>query len=61
MKPGGAGTGGQDQADGGPVEGPGALPVGRPEARRGPASGLNTAEVREWAKAQGIEMKDRSR
>ena len=27
--------------------------------RRGSASGLNTTEVREWAKAQGIEVKDR--
>jgi len=30
-------------------------------ARRGPASGLNTTEVREWAKAQGIDVKDRGR
>ena len=30
-------------------------------ARRGTASGLNTTEVREWAKAQGIEVKDRGR
>jgi hypothetical protein len=29
--------------------------------RREPASGLNTTEVREWAKAQGIEVKDRGR
>lgn len=29
--------------------------------RSGSASGLNTAEVREWAKAQGIEVKDRGR
>jgi Lsr2 len=29
--------------------------------RRSPASGLNTTEVREWAKAQGIEVKDRGR
>jgi Lsr2 len=29
--------------------------------RRGPVSGLNTTEVREWAKAQGIEVKDRGR
>ena len=29
--------------------------------RRGPASGLNATEVREWAKAQGIEVKDRGR
>jgi len=30
-------------------------------ARRGPGSGLNTTEVREWAMAQGIEVKDRGR
>ena len=30
-------------------------------ARRGSASGPNTTEVREWAKAQGIEVKDRGR
>ena len=29
--------------------------------RRASASGLNTTEVREWAKAQGIEVKDRGR
>jgi hypothetical protein len=29
--------------------------------RRSSASGLNTTEVREWAKAQGIEVKDRGR
>ncbi len=29
--------------------------------RRAPASGLTTTEVREWAKAQGIEVKDRGR
>ena len=29
--------------------------------RHGSASGLNTTEVREWAKAQGIEVKDRGR
>lgn len=29
--------------------------------RRGTASGVNTTEVREWAKAQGIEVKDRGR
>jgi hypothetical protein len=29
--------------------------------RRVAASGLNTTEVREWAKAQGIEVKDRGR
>ena len=30
-------------------------------SRRGPAGGLNTTEVREWARAQGIEVKDRGR
>ena len=30
-------------------------------ARRASASGVNTTEVREWAKAQGIEVKDRGR
>jgi hypothetical protein len=29
--------------------------------RKAPASGLNTIEVREWAKAQGIDVKDRGR
>jgi hypothetical protein len=29
--------------------------------RRARASGLNTTEVREWAKSQGIEVKDRGR
>jgi hypothetical protein len=29
--------------------------------RRGPAGDLNAVEVREWAKAQGIEVKDRGR
>src|SRR5690242_8866878 len=29
--------------------------------RRGSSSGLNTTEVREWAKSQGIEVKDRGR
>jgi hypothetical protein len=29
--------------------------------RGGSASTLNTTEVREWAKAQGIEVKDRGR
>ena len=29
--------------------------------RRGPAGGLNTTEIREWARAQGIEVKDRGR
>ena len=30
-------------------------------SRRGPAGGLNTTEVREWARAHGIEVKDRGR
>ena len=29
--------------------------------RRASANGFNTTEVREWAKAQGIEVKDRGR
>ena len=29
--------------------------------RRAPANGLNTPEVRKWAKAQGIDVKDRGR
>src|SRR5947209_13061828 len=29
--------------------------------REAPANGLNTTEVREWAKAQGIDVKDRGR
>jgi len=29
--------------------------------RKGSQSGLNTTEVREWAKAHGIEVKDRGR
>ena len=38
-------------------------PARRPArtGRRAPANGLNTTEVREWAKAQGIEVKDRGR
>jgi len=28
---------------------------------KAPAAGLNTTEVREWAKAQGIEVKERGR
>jgi len=28
---------------------------------KSPTAGLNTTEVREWAKAQGIEIKDRGR
>jgi hypothetical protein len=27
----------------------------------GPAGGLDTTEIREWARAQGIEVKDRGR
>jgi hypothetical protein len=40
-----------------------AAAVRRParSGRRSSASGLNTTEVREWAKAQGIEVKDRGR
>ena len=30
-------------------------------ARRAPAGGLHTTEIREWAKAQGLEVKDRGR
>ena len=30
-------------------------------SRRGTAGGLNTTEVRNWARAQGIEVKDRGR
>ena len=36
----------------------------RPAARggrRGSANGVNSTEVREWAKSQGIEVKDRGR
>jgi len=29
--------------------------------RKAPANGLNTTEVREWAKTQGIDVKDRGR
>jgi len=29
--------------------------------RRAPAGGVNNSEIREWAKAQGIEVKDRGR
>jgi Lsr2 len=38
-------------------------PARRPArtGRRAAASGMNTTEVREWAKAQGIEVKDRGR
>ena len=37
------------------------LPGSLPAARRGSENGLNTTEVREWVKAQGIEVKDRGR
>jgi len=40
--------------------GGGARGPARP-GRRTPTTGLNTTEVREWAKAQGIEVKDRGR
>jgi len=30
-------------------------------SRRGPVGGLNTTGIREWARAQGIEVKDRGR
>jgi len=30
-------------------------------SRKAPASGVNSTDVREWAKAQGIEVKDRGR
>ena len=30
-------------------------------SRKAPANGMNTTEIREWAKAQGIEVKDRGR
>ena len=36
----------------------GQYPAARTDGRR-IAAGLNTTEVREWAKVQGIEMKDR--
>jgi hypothetical protein len=33
----------------------------RRSGRRAPGSGLSAVEVRDWAKAQGIEVKDRGR
>ena len=30
-------------------------------SRKAPANGANTTEIREWAKAQGLEVKDRGR
>ena len=45
-----------------PPGGPAAPPGGRPAVRAGERqAGLNTTEVREWAKAQGIDVKDRGR
>ncbi len=41
--------------------GGGARRAGARGGRKTSASGLNTTEVREWAKAQGIEVKDRGR
>jgi Lsr2 len=35
--------------------------AGRGAARRVPSTGPNPSEVREWAKSQGIEVKDRGR
>ncbi len=35
--------------------------AGRSSARKSPNSGPNPSEVREWAKSQGIEVKDRGR
>ena len=32
-----------------------------PNGRKAPVNGVNTTEIREWAKAQGIEVKDRGR
>jgi len=32
-----------------------------PRGRKAQSNGLNTTEVREWAKAQGIDVKDRGR
>jgi len=36
-------------------------PARNGSSRRSAASGLNTNEVREWAKSQGFEVKDRGR
>ena len=45
-----------------PRGGPGAVPGGQPAAGAGHrASGVDSTEVREWAKAQGIDVKDRGR
>ena len=37
------------------------VPGARRGGRKASANGVNTTEVREWAKAQGIEVKDRGR
>ena len=45
-----------------PRGGPGSAPGGQPAADAGrQASGVDSTEVREWAKAQGIDVKDRGR
>lgn len=36
-------------------------PAARSSSRRASANGVNTTEVREWAKSQGIDVKDRGR
>ena len=41
--------------------GPGAVCGGRPRGRAQGPGGLNSTEVRERARAQGIEVKDRGR
>ena len=38
-----------------------AIPPSHPRRAQRAGSGLNTTEVREWAKSQGIEVKDRGR
>ena len=39
-----------------------AAPASQPAATAtAPTGGLNTTEIREWARAQGIEVKDRGR
>ncbi len=41
--------------------GSGAARVGRGGGRRRSASGLDSSQVREWAKSQGLEVKERGR
>ena len=42
--------------------GPEAVPSGQARSgRRAPTGGVDSTEVREWAKAQGIDVKDRGR